>query len=35
MCFQQIVATFQGLLWLTNQFEPAKELFKKYLDISK
>jgi hypothetical protein len=23
------------LLWLTKQFEPAKEIFKKYLDISK
>jgi hypothetical protein len=23
------------LTWLTEQFEPAKEKFKKYLDISK
>jgi hypothetical protein len=23
------------LIWLTNQFEPAKEKFRKYLDISK
>ena len=25
----------EELSWLTEQFEPAKELFKKYLDISK
>jgi hypothetical protein len=30
-----VAETHEHLIWLTNQFEPAKQLFKKYLDISK